>query len=153
MSEDKLTAVVVGAGYAGEGHTKALQSAGVDVVAICARTADVVQQVADTLGVPMASTDWSTSLKEIRPDIVALATPAGLRAEVVDRACEMGSHLLCDKPLGTSAQEALTLYQSVKTHGVKHAFGATKGYEPSVAWIAQLLGDGTIGEILVGGGP
>ena len=42
-----LRTVVIGAGWAGEGQTKALRYAGVEVVAICARQSAVVQQVAD----------------------------------------------------------------------------------------------------------
>ena len=52
-----LRAVVIGAGWAGEGHTKALRYAGVEVVVICARQSVVVQQVADRLSVAQASTD------------------------------------------------------------------------------------------------
>ncbi len=147
MSDGKLTAVVVGAGFAGEGHSKALQSADVDVVAICARTPEVVQRVAANLQIPTASTDWAATVREIRPDIVAVATPAGLRTEVIGAACEIGSHVLCDKPLATSSDEALSYYRSVAESGVKHAYAATHRYDPSVAWIAQLLRDGTIGQL------
>ncbi|MFQ6040943.1 MAG: hypothetical protein ACE5PV_08815 [Candidatus Poribacteria bacterium] len=64
-----MKAVVIGAGWAGEGDTRALQHYGVDVVAICARKADVVQTVASRLGVSQASTDWHKSPLEIKPDI------------------------------------------------------------------------------------
>ncbi len=47
-----LRAVIIGAGWAGEGHTKALRYAGAEVVAICARQSVVVQQVADRKGGP-----------------------------------------------------------------------------------------------------
>ena len=106
MKSKELRAVVIGAGWAGEGHTKALQHYGVDVVAICARKADVVQKVASQLGIAEASTDWKKSLLEIKPDIVALTTPAILRTEVIELAAQLGSHLLCEKPLATTAEEA-----------------------------------------------
>ena len=106
MGSEELKAVVVGAGWAGEGHTKALQHYGVNVVAICARKADVVQNVASKLGIPEASTDWQKSLLEIKPDIIALTTPAVLRAEVIELAAQLGCHLLCEKPLAATAAEA-----------------------------------------------
>jgi predicted dehydrogenase len=40
---DKVRAVVIGAGWAGEGHVVALRRCGVEVVAICAREPEVVQ--------------------------------------------------------------------------------------------------------------
>jgi len=42
-----LRAVVLGAGWTGEGHAKALTWCGVEVAAICARQPGVVRQVAD----------------------------------------------------------------------------------------------------------
>jgi len=147
MKSRELKAVIIGAGWAGEGHTKALQHYGVDVVAICARKAEVVEKVASQLGVSQASTDWQKSLLDIKPDIVALATPAILRTEVIELAVQLGCHLLCDKPLATTAEEAEHLYTIVKQAGVKHAFAATNLYDPSVAWVNQLLTSQTIGEL------
>ncbi len=147
MGSKELRAVIVGAGWAGEGHTKALQHYGVDVVAICARKADVVQEVASKLGIPEASTDWKKTLSQIKPDIVALTTPAILRTEVIELAAQLGCHILCEKPLATTAEEAGRLYAIVKEAGVKHAFAATHLYDPSVAWVNQLLADNVIGEL------
>jgi predicted dehydrogenase len=77
-----LRVLVVGAGWAGEGHTKALQWCGVEVAALCARQPEVVQEVAARLGVPEAVTVWRAALERKRPDIVTLATPAPLRRTV-----------------------------------------------------------------------
>ena len=76
MNPQDLKAVVVGAGWAGEGHTKALQHCDVEVAAICARRQEIVDRVASNLAIAIASTDWQKALREIKPDIVALATPA-----------------------------------------------------------------------------
>jgi predicted dehydrogenase len=147
MPDRKLRAVVIGAGWAGEGHTNALRHYGVDVVAICARQADVVQAVADRLHVPEASTDWRGTLERVRPEIVALATPAVLRREVIEMAAGMGAHIFCDKPLATTAEEARSLFQCVDQAGVKHAYAATHSYDPSIAWVGELLRDNTIGQL------
>src|SRR5437764_5048583 len=96
-AKKQLRAIVVGAGFAGEGHTLALRHVGVDVVAICARQPAVVQAVADRLAVPEVSIDWRHTLETVKPDIVALATPASLRGEVVEAATALGCHLFCDK--------------------------------------------------------
>jgi predicted dehydrogenase len=142
-----LRAVVIGAGWAGEGHTKALRHCGVDVIAICARQADVTQAVADRLGVPIASTDWRRTLETEKPDIVTVATPASLRGEVVEKAVELGIHLLVDKPLAVNAQEAKRLFSLAERAGVKHAYAATHRYGPSTAWAAELLNSGIIGPV------
>jgi len=145
--KQQLRAIVVGAGSAGEGHALALRHTGVEVVALCARQPAVVQAVADRLAIPRASTDWRHTLETVKPDIVALATPAALRGEVIEAATALGCHLYCDKPLATTAEEAKRLYRLVERAGVKHAYAATGRYDPSIAWLGELVGDGAIGTV------
>ena len=135
----KLKAVVIGAGWSGEGHTKAFQYYGIEVLAICARKLDVVQKVASGLGVPEASTDWRKSLLKHKPDIVALTTPATLRTEVIELAVELGCHIISEKPLALTAAEAGHNYNLIKDTGLKHAFAATHLYDPSVFYLGELL--------------
>lgn len=142
-----LRAIVVGAGFAGEGHTRALQYAGVEVVALCARQPDVVRAMADKLGVGIASTNWRATLDEVRPDIVAIGTPAHVRREIIEAAVGLGCHLFCDKPLATTAGEAKALYELVAASGVKHTYAATHCYDPSVAWLAEQVASGAIGHL------
>lgn len=147
MSGSGLRAVVIGAGWAGEGHTVALRHNGVEVVAICARQPDAVGAVASCLDVPEASTDWLRTLERVKPDIVTLATPASLRGPVVEAAAGLGCHVLCEKPLAASADEARRLYDLVRAAGIKHAYAATARYDPSIVWMAELVRDGAIGEL------
>lgn len=135
----KLKAVVIGAGWSAEGHTKAFQHYGVEVLAICARKPDIVQKVASGLGVPEASTDWRKSLLKHKPDIVAVTTPAILRTEVIALAVELGCHIISEKPLALTAAEAGHIYSLIKDTGLKHAFAATHLYDPSVAYTRELL--------------
>ncbi len=135
----KLKAVVVGAGWSAEGHTKAFQHYDVEVLAICARKPDIVQKVASGLGVSDASIDWRKSLLEHKPDIVALTTPAILRTEVIELAVELGCHIICEKPLALNAEAAGYIYSLIEDTGLKHAFAATHLYDPSVAYVRELL--------------
>jgi predicted dehydrogenase len=147
MNQSRLTAVVIGAGHAGEGHTLALRSANVDVVAICARQAPVVRAVADRLGVAEASVNWKATLQRLRPDIVSIATPASLREEVIDCAADMGCHLLAEKPLAAFAPEAQRLWARVRQAQVKHAYASVHRYDPGFAWVQELISDGQLGRL------
>ena len=135
----KLKAVVVGAGWSAEGHTKAFQHYGIEVLAICARKIEVVQKVASRLGIAEASTDWRKSLLKHKPDIVALTTPAILRTEVIELAVDLGCHIISEKPLALTSEEAGHIYNLIKDTGLKHGFAATHLYDPSVAYMRQLL--------------
>lgn len=137
--------MVIGAGQAGEGHTVALQNAGVVVAAICSRTPAVVAGVARSLGVRHASTDWRRTLESERPDIVAIATPAAAHVEQISAALELGCHVYSDKPLAVSAGQARTLYELALRKGARTAVAATWMYDPGIVYLGELVAAGSIG--------
>ncbi len=143
-----LRALVVGAGSAGEGHSAALQQAGVEVVAIASRTDSVVRQVAARLGIAVASTDWRATLAELKPDIVAVATPGDSHAEIINAALAGRAHLYVDKPFAPTAAEARRLWRAVQAAGVRSAYAATSNYQPSALLARALIAEGEIGELL-----
>lgn len=143
-----LRALVVGAGSAGEGHSLALRAAGVEIAAIASRTAAAVGAVAARLGIPIASTDWRRTLDELRPDIVAVATPGDSHAAIIEAAIAHRAHLYVDKPFAPTAAEARRLWHAVQAAGVKSAYAATSNYQPSALLARALILEGAIGELL-----
>src|SRR5262245_7158442 len=116
-----LRAVVVGTGWAGEGHTIALRDAGVEVVAMGGRTPEAAKAMAGKLGIEDVRFDWQQALEALRPDIVSIATSAAPHREMAEFAAHLGSHIMCDKPLGVNAAEARAMLAAVEQAGVKHA--------------------------------
>lgn len=111
-----LRAVVVGTGWAGEGHTTALRAAGVDVVALCGRTPDPARAMAARLGVADVRFDWR-SIGRLRPDIVSIATPGAAHCDIATFSASMGCHVVCDKPLALSSTEADGMLEAVQAAG------------------------------------
>lgn len=142
-----LRAVVIGAGWAGEGHTIALRTAGVDVVALCGRTPEPAKAMAQKLGVEDVRFDWRQALAELRPDIVSIATPAAPHQEMVEVAAQLGCHIVCDKPLGLNAAEARAMLAAVEQAGVRHTYGSTSSLAPACVYTRQLLAEGLIGPV------
>jgi predicted dehydrogenase len=147
MKGKNLRAVVIGAGWAGEGHTIALRDANVEVVAMCGRSPEPTQARAAQLNISEVRFDWRKALIEFQPDIVTIATPGNVHSEIVLAASEMGIHILCDKPLGIDAKEAKNMLQTVEQAGVKHAYASTHQYDPCFQYAHQLLRDGIIGQM------
>ena len=143
-----LRALVVGAGSAGEGHSLALQQAGVEVAAIASRTPEVVRDVARRLNIAVASTDWRATLRDLQPDIVAVATPGDSHVAIIDAAVQQGCHLYVDKPFAPTAAEARGLWRAARAAGVKTAYAATSNYQPSALLARKLVADGAIGTLL-----
>ncbi|HWQ12082.1 MAG TPA: Gfo/Idh/MocA family oxidoreductase [Roseiflexaceae bacterium] len=142
-----LRAIVIGAGWAGEGHTLALRDAGVAVVALCGRTPEPAIARARQLGVPEVRFDWRAALEEFRPDIVAIGTPGDTHRAMAEHAAALGCHVVCEKPLATNAADARAMLEVAERAGVKHAYAPTGRYAPAVLHAESLVGQGTIGPV------
>ena len=140
-----LRALILGSGFAGKGHALALRDAGVEVVSMVGRTADVVEQVVAELAIPHASTDWQGALDALRPDIVAIGTPGGAHVAPILAALAHGCHVYCDKPLAPTAAESRQLYEAAQQAGVKTAYAASYRYQPQVLLARRLVAEGAIG--------
>ena len=140
-------AIVVGTGWAGEGHAIALQSVGVEVVAFCGRTRETTTAKAEKLSISNVRYDWRKAIDEFRPDIVTIATPATIHREICEVAARNGCHIMCEKPLGVSASEARAMLRAVSVAKVKHAYGATHGYAPTISYARELVATGRIGKV------
>ncbi len=142
-----LRAIVIGAGWAGEGHVLGLQAAGVEVVALCGRTPEAAYQRAAQLGVAQVRFDWRAAIAELQPDIVTIATPAVERRAMVEWAAQHGCHLVCEKPLATTPEDAAAMVAAVEQAGVKHGYAATHVYTPTILHTQSLLAQGLIGAV------
>lgn len=142
-----LRAIVIGAGWAGEGHTKALRAAGVEVAALCGRTPEPAYAMAHKLGIADVRCGWRAALGELQPDIVAVATPADVHHDIVLAAAALGCHVICEKPLGLDVTQARAMMQAVAQAGVRHGYGATSRYAPASIYAQTLLASGLIGHI------
>ena len=143
-----LRAVVIGSGFAAEGHVIALRDAGVEVVALCGRTPSAVQARAEQLGIGAVRLDWRTALDELRPDIVSIATPSDTHRSMAEYAAALGCHVVCEKPLAPTAGDARAMLAAVEQAGVRHAYAATARYSPAAIHAALLVAQGLIGTLL-----
>ncbi|MEF3048958.1 Gfo/Idh/MocA family oxidoreductase [Tabrizicola sp. L79] len=141
----KLKVLVVGTGFAGQGHAAAFRATEADVVGIVGRTQKVVADVADALAIPYHGTDLHQALLACQPDIVSVATPGGAHYAAIKQAIAFGCHVFCDKPMTECGDTAIALYQLARQKGVKTAYAASFRYTPSVQHARRLIAQGAIG--------
>src|SRR5262250_2516370 len=96
---------IIGLGF-GRAHVPAFQAVGARVIAVCQRDEAAARKVAAAYGVPHAYTRWDDMLAAEHPDIVVVATPPHLHRTIVRAAASGGAHVLCEKPLATSREDA-----------------------------------------------
>ncbi len=111
---------VVGVGLFGENHALAYSRLpGVELVAVCDTNQERAQAAAKKHGARTYYTDYEALLED--PDIaaVSIATPDFAHTEIALAAARAGKHILCEKPLATTVEEAQAVVDAAREAGVK----------------------------------
>ena len=80
-------------------------------------------------------------------DAIYVASPNETHADYVRKGLEAGKHVLCEKPMTFTYDEAIELYDLAKAKGLKLMEGIRAAYLPSFQQIISTAKDGTIGSI------
>jgi predicted dehydrogenase len=103
-----MRAAIVGSGGIARIHALLIEQLGGQVVAVCGRTL----AGAAALGRGQAYDDLAQLLRAERPDVIHVCTPNHLHAEQAIAALAAGAHVVCEKPLATTHDEALRMVEA-----------------------------------------
>jgi predicted dehydrogenase len=138
---------IIGLGF-GRAHVPAFQAAGARVIAVCQRDEAAAHKVATAYGVPHAYARWEDLLAAQHPDIVVVATPPHLHRAIVGAAVSGGAHILCEKPLATSREDAEGIVADVARGRRVGMTGFNWRFTAAMQKMRALMADGAIGRIL-----
>lgn len=141
---------VVGAGIMGRTHATILAShpkASVTAVASASRSN------ADRLAAEVGATAYDSYAEMFASgdiDLVAVATPDHLHADVVVAAAEAGIHVVCEKPFTTDLFDADRALRAVRSAGVTGMVLFNHRWVPAYAQAKSLIEAGEIGHVQIG---
>ncbi|MGW6199999.1 Gfo/Idh/MocA family protein [Kribbella sp. NPDC055110] len=139
---------LIGAGGIASAHIKGYQQHA-DRIAVTA-VADAVEETAKKRGEELgatAYTDYREMLANEELDAVDICLPHHLHRDAIVAAAEAGKHILCEKPLCLSAEEAADVRKAVTESGVTLMCAHNQLFMPAVAKARELLQAGTIGTV------
>ena len=142
-----VKAAVLGAGVMGSNHARVY--AEMENVDLCA-VADPDETVAHKIARRYRATvyaDYRELLDEERPELVSVAVPTRLHAEVACEVLTRGIHVLVEKPLALSLEEGQHIIDVAEHHGVKLAVGHIERFNPAVVEIKRRLQKEELGRI------
>lgn len=119
----------------------------VELVAFCDPVKERAEQYAGQYGAK-AYTDYETLLREIKPDAVSVCTPNALHAQVSIAAAKAGAHVLVEKPMAATEEEALAMIEAAKKNGVYLMVGHNQRLMPHHMKAKQILNTGVLGKVL-----
>jgi myo-inositol 2-dehydrogenase/D-chiro-inositol 1-dehydrogenase len=155
MSRKQLNVGLVGYGFMGRTHSNAFGQvakffdAGFQPVlkAVCGRSKDKVTDFAAQWGFESAETDWRKLVERKDIDLIDIATPNDTHAEIAIAAARAGKMVMCEKPLGRTAQEAAGMVDAVEKAGVANMVWYNYRRVPAVTMAHQIIQEGKLGKI------
>lgn len=128
--------------------TPAIQMAGnCEVVAIASRDADRARAAADELAIPSSYGSYEALLAAEDVDAVYIPLPNDMHAEWTYHAAEAGKHILCEKPLAMTADQAQSMVDACADAGVRLQEAFMYRHHPTWVKAVKLVQSGAIGDL------
>lgn len=135
---------VVGAGIMGTVHAEAVSDHhAARVTAVASRHRRSAEQLAERFG--GRALEVTDLIESNDVDLVCVATPDHLHADVVERAAKAGKHLIVEKPFTTSVEDADRALAAVRQAGVTAMVLFNHRWVPAYAQARERIANGDIG--------
>jgi predicted dehydrogenase len=147
---------MLGYGFMGKAHSNAFKTmpyifwpdgARPRLKAIAGRTEDKVAEAATRYGFETYSTDWHDLLTDPEIQVFDNVGPDPEHFGPTMAAIKAGKHVVCEKPLALSAQEATQLHDAAVEANVKHLTCFNYRFVPAVRLAYEMISNGELGEI------
>ncbi|MFV0435331.1 MAG: Gfo/Idh/MocA family protein [Leucobacter sp.] len=146
---------VIGAGMAGQAHAFGYRNAmmavdseiNVELVAIADPNLPLAETVARRYGFAEAVSDVDAFIARDDIDVISVALPNFLHAEVLPKVIASGKHLFAEKPIGTTPEESARLQALAEASPAVTGVGFSFRRLPGLAAVAQAVAEGRLGKV------
>ncbi|REF37835.1 Gfo/Idh/MocA family protein [Thermasporomyces composti] len=157
-SKQTLGVGMVGYAFMGQAHSQAWRTLNaafdvpyaIDMAAICGRTEEKVRAAAEKYGWRSYETNWQALIERDDIGLIDICSPGGNHAEVAIAALNAGKHVLCEKPLANTVEEAREMVKAAEAaaaNGVRAMVGFNYRRVPAAAFARKLVQEGKLGAI------
>lgn len=145
-----IRVAMLGTGLIGNFYTETLHRQRGDdrVTVVYSRSTERAQQFADKWSIPKSTTDLAAAVGDSNVDVVVVGLPNSLHEAAVTAAVRAGKGVLCTKPLGRTAAEALRMLRMVEDAGLFHGYLEDLVYTPKTLKALASVREGAIGDVL-----
>ncbi len=155
MAKKQIRIGLIGYGFMGRAHSNAYAKvgnffdSGYELVrqAVCARDEAKVKDFAARWGYASTETDWKKLIARDDIDLIDIAVPNNLHAEIAIAAAKAGKMILCEKPLAMNPKEAEVMVKAIDKAGVPNMVWYNYRRCPAVVLARQLIDQGRLGRI------
>lgn len=144
--DQKVKIGMIGAGFVGDIHHQSISTwvHNAEVVAVASpKSAD---KFAREKGIPGAYADYRDMLKDPEIDLVDIGIPNDLHCQAVLDAAVAGKHIIIEKPLCVTLEEADRMIEACKKAGVLLMYAEELLFAPKYVRVKALIEEGAVGE-------
>jgi len=144
-----IKAAVIGVGAMGRHHARVYNDMeGVELVAVVDADGERAEEIARRYKVrPYA--DYREMLEQERPEVVSVAVPTRFHHRVALDVMEKGVHLLIEKPIASTVEEAEDIIRQADERGLKLAVGHVERFNPAVIELKKRLERRELGRVFL----
>jgi len=152
---DTINVGLIGYKFMGKSHSNAYRQVAAffdmplrpDMTVLCGRDEAAVKAAAEQFGWHEYSTDWRQVIARDDIGLIDISTPGDSHYEIAIAAAEAGKHILCEKPLANTLDEARAMQAAVERAGVVGMVNFNYRRVPAIQLAKQIIDSGRIGEI------
>ena len=144
---------LIGCGRISFNHVAAALDNKLEIVALCDIVPQLMQEKIDKFNLPhtvKTYTDYREMLEKEKPELVAIATESGNHADIALDCIESGCHLIIEKPISLSLEDADAIILASKRKGVKVCACHQNRFNRSIQKIREAMETGRFGKLLHG---
>lgn len=149
--EKKIKVGIIGCGGIANGkHMPSLSRLGdVEMVAFCDIVEERAQKAKEEYGTPDAKvyTDYQELLKDKQIEVIHVCTPNRSHAPITIDSLHAGKHVMCEKPMAKTAEDARKMVQAAKETGKKLTIGYQHRHKPEAIYLKSVIERGDLGDI------
>lgn len=159
MTERKLGVGVVGCGGIARGahFPNLVRNPRVRLVAVADIDPERARQAAETYGAEHHYGDFHDLVADPDVEAVFVTTWPSAHAEPVIAAAQAGKHILCEKPISNSLEDADAMVEAAEKAGVKFTMGYQSRFGVQLPLMKRILDEGLLGRLMgmtqIGVGP
>ncbi|NOU85581.1 gfo/Idh/MocA family oxidoreductase, partial [Paenibacillus sp. LMG 31460] len=148
MIVSKMKIGIIGVGSISGFHLKSYQKLeGVELYAVCDLNGARAEEKAKQYGISHVYTDYRELLANPEVEAVSICTWNNTHAEISIAALRAGKHVLVEKPLCRTVEEALQIQEAVRETGKTLQVGFVRRYDANAQLVKRFIDNGELGEI------
>jgi len=149
MSKGRVKVGIIGSGFEADIHAESfrIMPEKAEVVAVASPTPGKADKFAKRHNIPRPFRDYRALLAEPDIEMVTIAAPNALHAQMTCDAAEAGKHVVCEKPLCLTLEEADLMIETCRKRGVLLMYAEELFFTPKYVKARQMADEGAFGKV------